>query len=158
MDDFKKYLDKAYFFLKFRPRSEKELQDYLVKKKAPKEIIEKIITSLKEQKFLDDKEFAKWFMEQRLRFKPKAMRLIKYELKQKGINKEIVDELGIMNNELGQVSDFESAEKLVERKIDKYKNLDKKEIYQKLGGYLARRGFNWDIIKKSIDSILAKRV
>jgi regulatory protein len=158
MDQFGKYLDKTYHFLSFRPRSEKEVRDNLAKKKAPQEIIDRVLTQLKDHKFVNDEEFARWFIEQRLRFRPKSLNLIKLELKQKGISKDVIDELAIRNNEFGAETDIESAKKLVEKKIDKYRDLDKQEIYHKLGAYLARRGFNWDTIKKSIDEFLAKGV
>lgn len=150
MDEFEKYLNKALHFLSFRPRSEKEIRDKLLSKKAPEEIIERIINSLKEHKFLNDEDFAKWFIEQRLRFRPKGMRIIKMELKQKGISKDIIESV-IQNSEFIIQNDLESAKKLVEKKFDKYKDLEKQAIYQKLGAFLARRGFDWGTIKKSID-------
>jgi regulatory protein len=161
MDDFQKYLDKALHFLSYRARSEKELRDKLVLKNAPADIIERVIASLKEHKFLNDVEFAKQFIEQRLRFRPKSLRIIKMELKQKGVDPEIIDEAFVnLQNSTEDLSgsDLESAKKLVERKIDKYKDLSRQEIYQKLGGFLARRGFDWDTIKKSIDDSLEHKV
>jgi regulatory protein len=160
MDEFEKYLNKALHFLSFRPRSEKEVRDSLIKKKAPQEIVERIINSLKEQKFINDEEFASWFIENRLRFRPKSLRIIKLELKQKGIEMDMIDSavLEIQNNDVAdvKVNDLDSAKKLVTKRINKYKGQDKQIIYQKLGAYLARRGFNWDTIKKSIDSELSR--
>jgi regulatory protein len=160
MDEFEKYLNKALHFLSFRPRSEKEVRDSLIKKKAPQEIVERIINSLKEQKFINDEEFARWFIENRLRFRPKSLRIIKLELKQKGIEMDVIDSviLEIQNNDVAdvKVNDLDSAKRLVTKRIDKYKGQDKQIIYQKLGAYLARRGFNWDTIKKSIDSELSR--
>ncbi len=162
MDEFEKYLNKALHFLSYRARSEKEVRDSLIKKKAQPEIIERVISSLKEHKFLNDSDFAKQFIEQRLRFKPKSLRIIKMELKQKGIDPETIDEafVNLQNNTEEDLSgsDLDSAKKLVERKIDKYKDLERQEIYQKLGGFLARRGFDWDTIKKSIDDALEHKV
>lgn len=117
-------------------------------------IIDKVIQKLKEQKFINDEEFAKWWIESRTRFKPRSLRLIKIELKQKGIEQDLVDslidDLRLMNN------DLEQAKKLVEKRIERVRNLPKQEIYQKLGSYLARRGFDWDTIKQSIDELLFK--
>lgn len=155
MDQFEKYLNKALNFLSFRPRSEKEIRDKLLSKNAPTDIIERIITRLKEKKFLNDEEYARWFIEQRLRFRPKGLRIIKMELKQKGISQEIIEEAvsNLSKDKEGEVpnSDLESARTLVEKKLPRYKGLEKQVVYQKLGSFLARRGFNWDTIKKSID-------
>ncbi len=161
-DLFDKYLNKAFHFLSFRARSEKEVRDNLLKKKAPEEIIERVINSLKENRFLNDEDFAKLFIEQRLRFRPKGMRIIKMELKQKGIDQEIIDEAiskASIDDESNPVNnDLDSAKKLVEKKLPRYKDMEKQIIYQKLGAFLARRGFNWDTIKKSIDDALDDEV
>ncbi len=167
MDLYQKYLDSAVNFLSFRARSEKEVRDYLYKKlakgqsssgrkKAPVEVIEKIIAFLKEHKFLNDLEFATWFAESRARFKQKSARIVKMELKQKGISQEIIE--AVFADKSTKVDDLELAKKLVEKKIERYRNLPKPELYQKLGAFLARRGYDWDIIKASIDEVLQKGV
>lgn len=157
MGDFEKFYNSSLRFLSYRPRSEKEVRDKLRSKKASLEIIEKIIIKLNEKKFINDLEFTNWWIEGRNRFKPRSLRLIKLELKQKGISEELM-ESGIKNQELGIESDFEQAKKLVEKRIGRVRNLSKQEVYQKLGRYLASKGFSWDTIKKSIDESLGKGV
>jgi regulatory protein len=168
MDDlYQRYLDSSLHFLSYRPRSEKEVRDNLIKKKAPREIIDQIIEWLKEHRFVNDEEFVRWWVEQRTRFRPRGMRIIKLELKQKGIAQEIIekimangpDQIGIPNgndhrDKYQIVNDLESAKKIVEKKITKYKGLKRYEIYRKLGAYLAGKGFDWETIKKSIDESL----
>ena len=129
-------------------------------------IIEKVIAKLKEQKFINDEEFAKWWIEQRTSFRPRSLRLIKLELRQKGITDEVI-ESGIRNQELGIESDLDRAKKLVEIRIKRFRNpstplkagkfgMTREELYQKIGGFLARRGFDWETIKQSIDDSLFK--
>lgn len=157
MDQFDRFYNKTLKFLSFRPRSEKEIKDYLTRKKAGSFVIEKIIKTLKDQNFLNDLEFAKWWIEQRIRFKPRSSRLIKMELKQKGISDEII-EFQISNIQYPISNDLERAKKIAESKIYKYKGLSKQEIFRKLGSLLARRGFSYDVIKQSIDEVLKKVV
>jgi regulatory protein len=151
-----KFYNLALRFLSYRPRSEKEVRDKLKTKQVDPSIVEKIIAKLKEKKFIDDEEFARGWIEGRIRFKPRSVRLIAIELKQKGIEKEIIDKL--LNTEETSVSDLDSAKKLVEKKFKKFKALPKQEIYEKLGRFLASKGFNWDTIKKVIDGELGKGV
>ncbi len=162
MDDFGKFLDKALYYLSFRPRSEKEVRDNLLKKKATPEVIDRVLNSLNEQNFLNDQDFTRWFIDQRIRFKPKSVRIIKLELRQKGISQEIIEQAfaNLEKNEESEspTSDLDSAKKLVERKIDRYRDLPKQQIYQKLGAFLARRGYDWDTIKKSIDDGLNNEI
>jgi len=188
MDDFKRFYNSSLRFLSYRPRSEKEVRDKLkalINRHSGEEerrlqnllrterngrdsghgqnddresIIEKIIIKLKEQKFINDEEFAKWWIESRTRFKPRSLRLIKLELRQKGISEELI-ESGIKNQELGIESDLEQAKRLVKKKISRFRNefgMTREEIYQKLGRYLASKGFDWDTIKQSIDELLFK--
>lgn len=154
MDEFEKYFLKAVYFLKFRPRSEKEVRDKLKQKKAPPEIIERVIATLSEQKFLNDLEFAKLWVRQRVSLKPRSKRIIVLELRQKGIDKDLIEEVLLDPGEDQKVDDLLQARKLVSSKIHRYKGLQRQELYQKLGGFLARRGFNWDTIKQSIDEEL----
>ena len=156
MGDFEKFYNSSLRFLSYRPRSEKEVRDKLKSKKASSEIIEKIITKLKEKKFINDEEFAKLWIESRTRFKPRSLRLIKMELKQKGIDDEII-ESGIKKQELGVDSDLEQARRLLAKKVER--SFGKLRMTrEKLGRYLASKGFGWDTIKRSIDEVLNKGV
>jgi regulatory protein len=158
MDDYQKFLNKTLRFLAYRSRSEREVLGYLQKKEASHKIQEAILAFLKDRRFVNDKEFATNWIEQRLRTRPKSMRMLKLELKNKGISEEVAMQAianfkVLISNEGDEmnVSDLETAKKLVKKKIDKYSGLSKQEIYQKLGGFLGRKGFDWETIKKAID-------
>ncbi len=166
MDDFEKFYKASIRFLSFRPRSEKEMRDYLTKKfriqnselRIKNEIIERIIASLKRDKFINDEEFVRMWVKQRTLLKPKAWRVIKYELKQKGITDEIIDFV-MTNDQLSMTKnlDTESARKLAEKKLRTIHDKDdKRKVYEKLGRYLASKGFDWDTVKEAIDQVLAK--
>jgi len=146
MDEFEKNYNRVLRFLSFRVRSEKEIEDYLQKKKVEESIVKKIIEKLKKYRFLNDAEFTRIWIEQRTKLKPRAWRIIQFELKRKGISEEI-----IQGSKIKVQSDLESAKILVQRKMLRYKNLPKQEIYQKLGRFLAGKGFSWDTIKKAIE-------
>ena len=151
MDGFEKFYNRALKFLSYRPRSKQEVIKNLLRKKAPEDIIKKITAKLEEQKFLNDEEFVKWWIEQRTTFKPRSLRLIKIELKQKGISNELVEKV---INDLGfTVDDLVSAKKLIERKKEKWKNLSREQKFQKLSRFLASRGFSYDIIKEIFKNI-----
>jgi regulatory protein len=155
MDDFEKFYKSAIRFLSFRPRSEKELKDYLTKKECDPLISRRIVDSLTRDKFLNDEEFVRWWVEQRTILKPKASRIIKYELKQKGISRELID--NFYENEEESTSDFDKALKLAEKKMVRLGKIeDKRKIYEKLGRFLASKGFDWDTIKEVIDRSLSK--
>ena len=164
MDPFQRYYVSAINFLKYRPRSEKEVRDRLIypknKRKAgrasdiDKEVVEQVIAKLKEQKFINDAEFIRWWIDQRTRFKPRSMRLIKQELHMKGISSEDIDEAmgsNITNYDPpagGTIThDLAQAKALVAKKIPRYSKLPEDKKKEKLMRLLASRGFSYDTIK-----------
>lgn len=153
MDVFEKFYNKALRFLSYRPRSEKEIRDKLKSKKVDLSIVEQIVQKLKEQNFINDEEFARWWVEQRTTFKPRSLKLIKIELRQKGLTADLIDKT-IYDLRFKNYDDLELARKLVEKRIKRYRNLSTEEIYQKVGRFLAQKGFNWEVIKQSIDGVL----
>ena len=165
MEPFEKYYTLAVVYLTRRPRSEKELREYLQKKALrfppdseyvlTPELLNSVIEKLKSQKFQSDYDFALWWKQQRNRFRLKSDSVIKMELKQKGIEREIIEQV-FLKEEEEVVTDKEKARQLVEKRFEKVKLLSKHEQYEKLGGYLARRGFSWDVIRRAIDDMRTK--
>lgn len=160
MEEFEKFYNKALRFLSYRPRSEKEIRDKLISKRVSEKIIKEVIKKLKAQKFINDEEFVGWWVEQRINFKPRSLRLIKMELRQKGVHQEIIEKI-ISNDQFLISNDLDRARKLVEKKMERFRNkfgMTRQEIYQKLGRFLASKGFDWETIKKSIDEVVKKGV
>ncbi len=138
--------EQIYRFLSYRPRSEKEIYDYLGKKELKDEEKEKIIKKLKEEKLIDDLEFASWFLEQRQTFRPKGSYALRQELRQKGIGEKIIDQ--VLPNKEEELSLAKKALVKAEKKYASFLGREKKE---KLMAYLRRRGFSWEVIKKAVD-------
>ena len=80
-DDLQGLLNKAYFYLKFRPRTIFEMQRYLYKKIIAthwsRADANKIINHLIETKLLDDKKFVEIFIDERNILKPKGRHILK---------------------------------------------------------------------------------
>lgn len=153
-DDFLKVYDRALKFLSFRPRSEKELKDWFIKKEVGEETQKLISQKLKDLGYLNDEEFAKWWIEQRTTFRPIGMRLLALELKQKGVEKDLID--SSLSRYLVKDSELESAKKVAEKKMKRLKNFPLLELKQKLTAHLARRGFSWETIEETLDEVLKK--
>ncbi len=130
-------------YLSFRPRSIKEIKDYLTRKNFMEKTIEPTMEKLIELKFLNDEEFAKMWIEERQRIKGKSKFALKLELLNKGLDKDLIEQLlKIAEN------DFETAKALFEKKKYKLKGLSKLEFKKKMSGLLLRRGFSFEIINK----------
>ena len=158
-ENYQKVRDHALKLLSFRPRSTKEvsvkLQKFTAKRDFPNEIIGKVINELTEQKFLDDKEFVRWWVDQRQSYRPKGARAIKMELLCKGIEKEVIDEI-LSTNDGEKISEYDLAKKVVDKKIVHFKHLPQEKLKIKVRDLLARRGFDWETIRKVIDSVVEK--
>jgi regulatory protein len=147
------YMDRASRFLSVRPRSEKEIMDYLIKKIAQNEevkfseasqspLVGKILKKLKKYDYINDSDFAKWFLKSRLANNPKSIKLIKLELKQKGISASVLESLNFKSNQ-----DDKSAIKVVEKKVARWQKLPAMEYKKKFYAYLLSRGFDYDTVK-----------
>ena len=156
MDNFENLLNKSFKFLSYRPRSEKEVRDYLLRKKADDITLERIIQSLKENNFINDVDFTKWWIEQRTKFRPKAQRLIKLELLRKGIAKDLIEEI-LQDKTVETETDLDKAKKIAQKKLLRYKNDKPQKQYEKMVRFLASRGFNWDTIKEVVDQLVPNR-
>jgi regulatory protein len=158
-NEFQKLLDKVYRILSLRPRSEKEIEDYLKKKiwkfrkgqsKTKDKMIGEIISVLKEQKLIDDLAFAAWWIEQRASFRPRGKMALRMELRRKGVNQEFIDEI------IEKVDELSLAKKAAQKKLKSFKKLDPPEFREKMSAFLARYGFSWGVVKVVIDDLAKK--
>ena len=140
-----KAFDRAVRFLGFRPRSQAEVKSYLKGKKYDDETISEVIDRLEKMGYLDDEAFALFWIENRQRFKPRSRRALRFELHQKGVERDIVAEA------TENVDEEEAAWRAVENKAGRWYNLQADEFRRKLYGFLQRRGFHYDIIKKTYE-------
>jgi len=147
--DYHKFLNFAYRYLSFRPRSEKEIDDYLKKKKADEKIREKIVSSLKGKNLLNDYDFAFWWVEQRLSFRPKGKRALRQELRRKGIDEEIIS--SVLEKKVDEVS---LAKKILRRRASFWQRLSPFERRKKETAYLLRRGFSWETINQVVSGLV----
>jgi regulatory protein len=146
-------LNKTYFFLKFRPRSEKEVREYLFKKVSTthwsRDAAEVIIQKLKSQELIDDVKFVDWFIRQRTILKPKSQRLLTRELKQKGINDELIEKYfskNILNEEA-------LAFEILSKRWPRFKGLTSQKRFEKAARFLMSRGFSFDLSKETIEKL-----
>jgi len=134
-------------YLGIRPRSVKEIREYLEKKNIELEVIERVIQQLLKDKFLNDKEFAVWWTRGR-QSKGKAIFIIRRELEEKGVDRDIVEEV---TGECAK-DDTRVAQEVVDKYHPRYAKYSGREYFEKMGAFLARRGFSYEIIRKVLNS------
>jgi regulatory protein len=143
----------AYFYLKFRPRTEYEIRSYLNKKTTKrhwsKDLVEKVVESLKEQGLINDKEFVRLFVESRNLGKPKSTYVLTRELMRLGVKKDLIDEFFLQEPQ----PEEELAMKALQPRWRRFLSLSKQERFKKSTDFLYRRGFSFDLIKKTIEKL-----
>jgi regulatory protein len=147
-----KALARAFKFLSYRPRSEKELIDYLKKKGVGPGLINQSIKKLRQLKLLNDRDFTNWFVAQRISFRPKGKRALRAELRQKGIKPDVIEEA--LEKAIDEVV---LARKAAQKKLKAYGKLSQQELRKKMTGFLYRRGFSWEVVKSVLEEIVKKR-
>jgi regulatory protein len=125
-----------------RPRSEYELRTKLKAKKLEPEEVEEVITKLKSAEYLNDENFAKWWVTSRVGSRPISKLKLKSELAQKGIKSNLAQE-AIAEN-FSHEEELSSLKSLIEKKKDKYPE------EQKLLQFLASKGFSYSQIKEAL--------
>lgn len=149
-------LNFAYFYLRFRPRTESEMLQYL-EKKAKKfsyseESVEKSLKRLMDQKLIDDSQFVTWFVEIRGSSKKKSVAYLKSELRVRGVSSHIVGAYFEQN----VIDEDESAVKALRSQWRRFEKEDKRKRFTKSAAFLQRKGFGYSIIKRAIAEIEEK--
>lgn len=134
-------LDAALHFLGPRPRSEREIRDRLARGEYDPQVIDRVVTRLRELRLVDDAAFAAYWVDQRATHRPRGSRLLKQELRQKGVAQDVVAEA------LPEDDDEDGAYRAAERKAVSLRALDERTFKQRLGAFLQRRGYGYETIR-----------
>lgn len=139
---------RALNLLNHRPRTEKEIRDRLAGKDFTTVQIDQVLERLKRANLIQDADFAKTWVENRIEFHPRSKRLMQYELKNKGIAEEYIDnalENSATDTELAYRAAIQYAHRLTR---------DDWEIFRRrLSGYLVRRGFSYGLVAPIVSSL-----
>jgi len=144
---FRKAISTSLRYVSYRPRSESEIRTRLRRQKYDNDLIDEVMDKLRAQKVVDDISFAEFWKDSRGFFSPRSKRLIKLELRRKGIANEIAERTTCdVDDELG-------ALKAAQKKAGSLKNLDFREFEKKLFSFLHNRGFGYQTIRPSIEKV-----
>ena len=136
----------AMHLLAYRARATGELQGRLRQKGFSQGAIDAAIEKLKGWHYLDDEDFARNWVEQQTTHRPRSRRVMAQDLRSKGIDKVLVEET-LARVEIDEVSD---AVRASSRKWESWQNLPVDVRNRRLSGFLARRGYGYDVARKVI--------
>jgi regulatory protein len=131
--------DAALNLLTYRPRSASELRSRLLRRSFDPELVEEALQKLKTQKVVDDEQFAQFWVENRMSYSPRGGRLLKAELRAKGVERDVIE------NALPEAeAESQAAYKVAQRKARSLSSLEWQEFRHRLGDHLVRRGFDYE--------------
>lgn len=146
-DASQKAYDRALNFLTYRPRSRAEVKRYLERKGVSPEVSERVEERLMRAGLLDDEAFARFWVENREQFKPRSRYRLRQELRQKGLDAQVIAQA------VEEVDEEQSAYCAAVGRARRYAHLDRKDFRRKLGSFLQRRGFSYEIVKEVVERL-----
>ena len=147
-EELRKALLRAYRLLARRAHSCFQLRKKLVDKGFHPAVAEKVISQLLAEKYLDDRAFARAFCQSRLLVKPVGRVLLLHELKKRGIEVGLAEE--IIATVYATTSEESLAERALQKKEKTFSRFDAQIAGKKKIQFLKNRGFSWDVIRKVV--------
>lgn len=145
-DDIRRAIDAAVRFLSYRPRSTHEVHQKLLEKDFSEAAVQEAIGRLQRLKYLDDETFARFWIEDRMRNRPRGQQALRYELRQKGIADSLIAELLET-----MVDEVQGAYDAAASRMRRMAGRTPQEVKQKVGAFLQRRGFSYDAIRQALE-------
>ena len=137
----RKAYDRALRFLARRARSREEVRRNLAGKGTAAPLIAHVIERLEQRGYVDDVAFAEYWLAERERSKPMASRALRYELRAKGVDDDIIDDL------LSHFDEHAAACRAAQARLPRFRGRTQAAFRDKLSGMLRRRGFEGETIK-----------
>jgi regulatory protein len=109
--------------------------------------IEAVIAKLKEQGLVNDMAFAQFWKDNRESFSPRSQWLTRLELRRKGVTTDIIDQV------VDEVDDADNAYRAALSKARGLPLSDYQGFRRRLGDYLKRRGFGYEVINHTVERI-----
>ena len=144
--------DAAVRYLGGRPHTVAEIHRHLRGKRFDADAIDHAIDRLRAQRYVDDEAFARWWVEQRERFKPRGDRALRTELMQKGVARDVID---TVLGERAPDADVEQAKRALSRPLTRWATLAPPERKRKIHAYLVARGFAYATIEEVMRASVA---
>lgn len=145
VSDYGKLLERVMNYVMIRPRSVREVRDYLWRKQAAPDASEQIMHYVQTRGYVNDESFTKSWIRARQLTKPVSKKRLTAELRQKGVAQDIITKILADQDEQGY-----NEETALRELITKKRKLARYQDEQKFIAYLARQGFGFDAIKNAL--------
>jgi len=135
------------------PKTRQQLADMLANKGVPEHAAETVLDRFTEVGLIDDAAYARAWVSSRQAGRGLARRALSAELRAKGVDAEVAAEAV---EAVDDDDEREAARRLVARKVDAMRRLDRATASRRLVGMLARKGYNGGlaaaVVREALDS------
>ncbi len=146
--------DRALNMLAFQARSARELRRKLVQKGEEPAFADAAIARLVERGLLDDADFARQLTRSKVLGAGASKRRVQQELFRKGVERETADRAIAEVFEDEQVDEQAIVDGAARKKARSLAKLDPETRRRRLYGFLARKGYNSDAIRRAMQRAL----
>lgn len=157
---FGKLYARSLEYVMMRPRSAKEVRDYLWRKTrttryksrggeikersgVSQQLADRVFDRLVEKNYIDDERFARFWVENRNMRKGASKRKLQNELRAKSVDQTIIDQVVSTSSR----TDDDEIDKVIAKKGHRYDEL-------KLVQYLVRQGYDYDLVRTKVNQFI----
>lgn len=152
-EQYDKFKTRVLKYVLFKKRTEKEVIEKFSKYNETKYVniseqqleqyLQDVIVFLKENKYIDDNDYIRRFVNENIALKNSSIKKLKFKLREKGVDKYKIEDYFEKNDQELRQYEIQSAYNILVKRKDKEpeKNIQ----------YLLRNGYNFDNIKIAID-------
>ncbi len=143
--------------LGIRARSRAELKERLEKRGFSGGAVRGALADLEQLGLVNDAEFARSWVEGRLRLKPVGRARLRWELRRRGVSEKII--AAAVKDALGEERELQIAQELAQTKMERFSlnsqlsTLNSEKHLIRLGRFLTGRGFSYEVIREVIGNL-----
>jgi len=139
--------------LEFRARSTVELRRELLRRGSPPDDVEAALAKLRDQKLVDDDDFARQFARTKVVGTGASRRRVVQELGRKGIARDVAERALQELREQDGIDPADGIHRVARKKWVSLSKLDDVTRRRRLYAFLARRGFDPDEIRGALQRL-----
>ncbi|HUS83691.1 MAG TPA: RecX family transcriptional regulator [Anaerolineales bacterium] len=147
-DEEQRAYERALRYLSRRPHSEKEIANKLSRNRIEISVQDRVLKRLREASLVDDGAFARVWVENRQIFRPRSGRMLRSELRGKGVSKEAIE------TALEGFDEAEAVLTVARKACKRYSDLSEEASNRRLRQFLARRGFSYELISSTLSILM----
>jgi regulatory protein len=147
--------DRAINMLAFQARSSRDMRRRLVQKGEEPALVDAAIERLQASGLIDDAQYARQVARSKLLGAGASKRRLQQELFKRGVERGTADEAIAEVIEEEDVDEDAAVREVAEKKLRTLQKEDAPTRRRRLYGFLARRGYDGDVIRRALADVLA---